>query len=39
MTSRRPIVNPDYEYTRALANALYGHTRLHLPYRLIVIGY
>ena len=39
MTSGRPTVNNDYEYTRSLATALYGHTRLRLPYTLTVIGY
>jgi hypothetical protein len=38
-TAGRPIVNLDYDYTRRLAEALYGHTRLHLPYALTVIGY
>lgn len=39
MASGRAVVSKDYEYTRALAAALYGHTRLHLPYSLIVLGY
>lgn len=39
MTSGRPTINSDYEYTRSLATALYGHTRLRLPYNLTVIGY
>jgi hypothetical protein len=39
MTSGRLTVNSDYEYTRSLATALYGHTRLRLPYSLTVIGY
>jgi hypothetical protein len=35
----RHIVSKDYENTRNLADALYGHTRLRFPYRLITIGY
>ena len=29
----------DYDNTRDLADALYGHTRIRLPYRLLLIGY
>jgi hypothetical protein len=36
---QKQTVNRDYEYTRALASALYGHTRFRLPYSLVVIGY
>ena len=39
LTVGRPTVSFDYENTRALAGALYGHTRLRLPYSLTVIGY
>jgi hypothetical protein len=35
----RRAASNDYENTRALAGALYGHTRLRLPYNLVVIGY
>jgi hypothetical protein len=38
-TGGRETFSKDYENTRDLADALYGHTRLTLPYRLIVIGY
>ena len=39
MTGGRPTVNMDYDYTRDLARALYGHTRFRLPYSLVVLGY
>lgn len=29
----------DYDNARDLAEALYGHTRVRLPYRLLLIGY
>ncbi len=35
----RATISKDYENTVAVADALYGHTRLALPYRLTVIGY
>ena len=38
-TGGRNAISTDYANTCSLASALYGHTRLHLPYRLIVIGY
>lgn len=37
--SGRTIISKDYENTRNLADAVYGHSRLKLPYRLVVIGY
>jgi hypothetical protein len=39
LTAGRAAVSNDYENTKALASALYGHTRLKLPYNLIVLGY
>jgi hypothetical protein len=39
MAMGRASVSNDYENTRQLAAALYGHTRLRLPYSLIVLGY
>jgi hypothetical protein len=33
------VMSNDYDNLCNLAEALYGHTRLRLPYRLIVIGY
>jgi hypothetical protein len=38
-STTKPTESKDYEKTRQLADALYGHTRLRLPYSLILIGY
>ena len=38
-SSNRPVVSQDYANTVALADALYGHSRLRLPYDLVLIGY
>jgi hypothetical protein len=35
----RVTYSPDYENTVAVADALYGHSRIRLPYGLTVIGY
>jgi hypothetical protein len=35
----RTVVSRDYESTCAVADALFGHTRIQMPYRLMVIGY
>jgi len=35
----RGMVSKDYEKTRDIADALYGHTRIQLPYKLVVLGY
>ena len=35
----RQIVSRDYENTRDVADALYGHSRLKMPYGLLLIGY
>jgi hypothetical protein len=37
--SGRELVSTDYANTRSLASALFGHSRLRLPYSLVVIGY
>jgi hypothetical protein len=37
--SGRATISKDYENTRDLADAVYGHSRIKLPYRLVVIGY
>jgi len=39
ITAKRPTKSRDYENTVEVARALYGHTRIKLPYRLIVVGY
>ena len=33
------IVSQDYEKSLAVADALYGHSRVRLPYDLVLIGY
>ena len=38
-SSGRVSISPDYENVRNLADALYGHNRLQLPYHLMLIGY
>lgn len=38
-TGGRPASSRDYENTRQVAEAIYGHSRLRLPYSLILIGY
>jgi hypothetical protein len=38
-TSGRPATSRDYANARQLAEAIYGHSRLRLPYNLILIGY
>jgi hypothetical protein len=38
-SSGKPAVSRDYTNTRQLAEAIYGHCRIHLPYRLILVGY
>lgn len=38
-SSGRATVSKDYENTVAVADAIYGHSRIKMPYRLLVIGY
>ena len=38
-TGGRPASSRDYENTRQVAEAIYGHSRLRLPYSLVLIGY
>lgn len=38
-TSGKPATSRDYNNTVQVAEALYGHSRLRLPYNLILIGY
>lgn len=38
-SSGKTTISRDYENTRDLAEAVYGHSRVTLPYRLAVIGY
>lgn len=36
---RKPRASKDYENTVAVAQALYGHSRITMPFSLCVIGY
>lgn len=38
-TGEKPAISRDYENTRQVAEAIYGHSRLSLPYNLVLIGY
>src|SRR5438309_2276983 len=38
-SSGKAVFSTDYENTLAVADALYGHSRMRLPYGLTVIGY
>jgi hypothetical protein len=38
-TNHRVTVSKDYVNTCALADAVFGHTRVRLPYHLLLIGY
>ena len=35
----KPATSRDYENTRQVAEAMYGHSRISLPYDLVLIGY
>ena len=35
----RTVISGDYDYSCAVADALFGHSRVAMPYRLVVIGY
>lgn len=37
--SGRPVTSRDYEHTVAVAEALYAHSRIEMPFSLCVIGY
>ncbi|WP_310394425.1 hypothetical protein [Hymenobacter sp.] len=39
VTKDKGVISKDYENTVSIANALYGHSRMRLPYNLVVIGY
>ena len=38
-TGKRQTISRDYENTVAVADALYGHSRIQMPFTLIVVGY
>ena len=35
----RTVVNRDYDSAVAVAKALYGHSRISMPYGLTILGY
>jgi len=39
LTRSKPSVSRDYQNTVAMADALYGHSRITMPFGLTVIGY
>jgi hypothetical protein len=39
VTAGRATASRDYENTVAVADALFGHSRIAMPYRLVIIGY
>jgi len=39
MTRGRQTISRDYENSVAVADALYGHSRIRMPFGLTVIGY
>lgn len=39
LTGGRPTTSRDYENSCAVADAIFGHSRIRLPYRLVLIGY
>jgi hypothetical protein len=38
-SSGRDVTSSDFDNTIRIAETLYGHSRVHLPYTLVVIGY
>jgi hypothetical protein len=39
LSGGRPVVSKDYENATTVADALYSHTRIKMPYRLTLVGY
>ena len=39
LSGGRPALSKDYENTVSVADALYSHTRIRMPFSLTVIGY
>ncbi len=39
LSGKRPTISKDYENTVAVADALYGHSRIRMPFTLAVVGY
>lgn len=38
-SSGRNVVSNDFEKTQSVCQALFGHSRIELPYRLLLMGY
>jgi hypothetical protein len=38
-TNNKTTINKDYDYTVAVADAIYGHSRIKMPFTLTVVGY
>jgi len=38
-SSGKTLTSPNYDKTVSIADALYGHSRVAMPYGLTVIGY
>jgi hypothetical protein len=39
LSGGKPVISKDYDNTVSVADALYSHTRIRMPYSLTVIGY
>jgi hypothetical protein len=39
LSGGKPIVSKDYDNAITVADALYSHTRIRMPYRLTLVGY
>jgi hypothetical protein len=39
LSGGKPVTSKDYENTVSVADALYSHTRIKMPFGLTVIGY
>lgn len=39
LSGGKEVVSRDYDKAVAVANALFGHSRITMPYRLVVVGY
>jgi len=37
--SGKQTISNDFENTRAVVSAVYGHSRVRIPYALLLIGY
>ena len=39
LSAKKSVTSKDYENAVAVADAIYGHTRIKMPFKLILIGY